>query len=217
MLYSISINNAKNRLKAISKINDTSANYLHIDVMDGKFVKNTSFTISEILKADQKSNLPLDVHLMVNNPLKYIEKIALCNLKYITFHYEAVKDPKDLINAIKNTGVLVGMSIKPKTKVKEILEYLPLLDQILVMSVEPGKSGQTFIKATETRINYLREYITTNNLKTIIAVDGGVNDETISYCSHADMVIMDSYINNSDNYQGQLDNITNVLNSLNNE
>lgn len=180
----------------VKKLDNTKADYIHVDIMDGKFVENKTWTISEVKKIVSYSKLPLDVHLMVENPSKYIEDYALLNTSYITFHYEAVKDIDKMINEIKNYSLKVGIAINPETDEKVLYSYLTKVDQILVMSVHPGKSGQSFIDNTPNKIDNLKQEIINQNAKTIISVDGGINDETGKLCvdKGVDMLVSASYI-----------------------
>ena len=180
----------------VKKLDNTKADFIHVDIMDGKFVDNKTWTISEVKKIVSYSKLPLDVHLMVENPSKYIEDYALLNTSYITFHYEAVKDIDKMINEIKNYGLKVGIAINPETDEKVLYPYLSKVDQILVMSVHPGKSGQSFIDNTPNKIDNLKQEIINQNAKTIISVDGGINDETGKLCvdKGVDMLVSASYI-----------------------
>lgn len=180
----------------VKKLDNTKADYIHVDIMDGKFVENKTWTISEVKKIVSYSKLPLDVHLMVENPSKYIEDYALLNTSYITFHYEAVKDIDKMINEIKNYGLKVGIAINPETDEKVLYPYLTKVDQVLVMSVHPGKSGQSFIDNTPNKIDNLKQEIINQNAKTIISVDGGINDETGKLCvdKGVDMLVSASYI-----------------------
>lgn len=180
----------------VKELDKTNADYIHIDIMDGKFVDNKTWTISEITKITKNSTLPLDVHLMVNNPSKYIEDYAMLNTNDIIFHYEAVKDVSGMIDEIKNYGLKVGIAINPDTNVEEIYQYLDKVDLVLVMSVYPGKSGQSFIEESLDKIRKLKQEIQEKNLKTLISVDGGINDETGKLCKEAgvDILVSASYI-----------------------
>lgn len=181
---------------AISLFDKTSLDYLHVDIMDGKFVQNKSYTISEVEKFSKLTSKKLDVHLMVSNPVKYIDSLSMLNVGYITFHYESVKKPLDVIEKIKNNGIRAGISIKPSTNIKEILDLVPYLDLILIMSVEPGKSGQKFMESVLYKIEVLRKFIDENHYKTLISVDGGINDETFPLVQEkgVNMVVSSSYL-----------------------
>lgn len=185
----------------------SNVDYFHIDVMDGKFVKNDT---SEIMKdyaltLKHISQTPLDVHLMVEDLKYYINEYLDLKPDYITFHYEVSKNKEQIlntINLIKENGVRVGLSIKPETDVKEILEYLPYISLVLVMSVEPGKGGQEFMDIALDKIKELRTYIDTNNLDVNIEVDGGINNKTIKQIQGvgADIAVVGSYLVNSTDY-----------------
>lgn len=197
MKVSVSILSSSLKASDITKKLDNSlADYIHLDIMDGKFVENKTWTLSEVKKIISYSKLPLDVHLMVNNPKKYVEDYALLNTSYLTFHYEAVKDIDEMIDEIKNYGLRVGISICPDTDVEVLFPYLDKIDQVLVMSVVPGKSGQSFMNNALEKINKLRCEIDNRNLKTIISVDGGINNETGLLCKEngVDMLVSASYI-----------------------
>lgn len=197
MKVSVSIlSNSIKPVDIVKKLDNTKADYIHIDIMDGKFVENKTWTVSEIKKITSCSKLPLDVHLMVENPSKYIEEFALLNTNYIAFHYEAVKDIDKMINEIKKYGLKVGIAINPETSEEVVFPYLSRIDEVLVMSVHPGKSGQLFIESTLDKIERLKNEILRQNVKTIISVDGGINDETGKLCLQKgiDMLVSASYI-----------------------
>ncbi len=180
----------------VKKLDNTDADFIHIDIMDGKFVENKTWTYGEIKKITSYSHLPLDVHLMVENPKKYIEDYAFLNTDTITFHYEAVKDVSEMIEYVKNYGLKVGLAINPETDASVLFPYLKDIDEIIVMSVHPGKSGQSFIPESLDKIKLLREKVDELGARTIINVDGGVNDETGVLCKEAGahMVVSASYI-----------------------
>ena len=180
----------------VKKLDGSSADYIHVDIMDGKFVENKTCTYSEVKKIVSYSSLPLDVHLMVKDPAKYIEDYALLNTTNLIFHYEAVKDIESMISLVKEYGLKVGIAINPDTSEEVIFPYLKDIDVALVMSVVPGKSGQSFIENTPSKIKNLKEEIIRQGVKTIISVDGGINDETGLLCKEAgvDMLVSASYI-----------------------
>lgn len=180
----------------VKKLDESSADYIHVDIMDGKFVSNKTWTYSEVKKIVNYSNKPLDVHLMVNDPAKYIEDYALLNTDDIIFHYEAVKDINSMISMIMEYGLKVGIAINPDTPVEVLYPYLSKIDIALIMGVVPGKSGQSFIEDTPSKIKDLKEEIIRQGVKTIISVDGGINDETGLLCKEAgvDMLVSASYV-----------------------
>ena len=165
----------------IKKVENAGADWIHVDVMDGHFVPNITIGIPVVSSLRKVTNLLLDVHLMIENPEKYVEAFANAGADIITFHYEAIKDKTktfELIRKIKSLGKKVGMSIKPKTSPNDILEFLSELDLLLVMTVEPGFGGQKFIVHTLDKVRELRELITNTGSQALIEVDGGVNLET---------------------------------------
>ena len=183
----------------IKRFNDTKVSYIHLDIMDDKFVNNKSFTVSEIKKFNDISKKSFDVHLMVKNPIKYINDLALLNVNTISFHYEAVKNLDEVINLIKNYGIKVGIAINPKTDINVLIPYLNMIDIVLVMSVEPGYSGQAFIESTYNKVEKLKELIINNNSKSLIEVDGGVNIENAPILKEkgTDIIVSASYIQNN--------------------
>ena len=157
--------------------------YFHIDVMDGKFVeKNTYEKMLESASYIKRiSNLPLDIHLMVEDVKEAISDFIAVEPNIITFHYEACKDKQevyDLIKYIKENNCKVGIAVKPNTKVEEIFEFLPYIHMCLIMTVEPGKGGQTLITDMVEKIEKLKEYVDNNNIEIDIEADGGINLKT---------------------------------------
>ena len=154
--------------------------YFHIDVMDGKFVeKDTYKKMMEYASYIKRiSNLPLDIHLMTENVQKSIEDFLVVEPNIITFHLEACKNKEEVlkyINYIKENNCKVGISIKPNTKIEEIYEFLPYIHMVLVMTVEPGKGGQTLLSDMIKKIEKLREYVNNNKIEVDIEADGGIN------------------------------------------
>lgn len=208
MKIATSILNAKNRLNTTNKLNHTQTTYIHIDVMDGKFVTDTQFNkIEEISEINSTTNKPLDIHLMVENPIEYIENLENMNIEFITFHFEIEKNINEIIKKIKSIGYKVGISIKPNTNIEKIKSYLENIDLVLIMSVEPGKGGQQFLPSTIDKINKLKEIITKNNYNIEIEVDGGINNETISKLEKVDIAVVGSYIINSNNYHKKIEQL----------
>ena len=195
----VSVSVLSNEIKPqdiVKKLDLSKPDYIHIDIMDGKFVSNKTWTTSEVKKFTSYSTLPLEVHLMVNNPSKYIEDYALMNTSIIIFHYEAVKDINEMINKVKLYGLKVGIAINPETNINVLIPYLNMIDEVLIMSVHPGKSGQSFIEESLEKISVLKNIILEGNYKTIISVDGGINNETGLLCKDAgaDELVSASYI-----------------------
>lgn len=184
--------------KKISKLNNCSIDYLHLDIMDGKFVVNTTWGSQEIAKLLPDNCKNLDVHLMVENVKKYIFDFSLLNPKYITFQLESVSNPMEMIKLIKGKDIGVGIALKPNTSVDCLKAYLKLVDLVLVMSVEPGLGGQKFMISSTKKIDELYRLREENNYNYVIEVDGGVNDQSINYCKNCDIVVVGSYITSGD-------------------
>ena len=189
--------------ETISELNWTSCDYLHIDVMDGVFVDNETMHIDEITLLLRENIKPLDVHLMCSDLKKYIPLYADLMPKYITFHLEAVDNVDEIINYIHSYGIKCGISIKPETSVDELLPYLDNIDLVLVMSVNPGLGGQTFMMESIDKINKLRK-LNKGNFK--ISVDGGINNETIKYVD-VDIAVSGSYVCMSNDFEGAIRNL----------
>lgn len=194
-----------NLIDNIKKLNETDTDFIHYDIMDGNFVTNNSFSFEDIDSINNFITKPLDVHLMVSDPTKYIEFFRDLNPDFITIHYE-IDNYSKYINIIKENNIKVGISIKPNTSVEVLYNILDKIDLVLIMSVEPGMGGQKFIDESLVKIQKLRKYIDDNNLNTVIEVDGGINDITSKKCidSGVDILVSGSYITNSDNYQEQI-------------
>ena len=166
--------------KTFFALEKAKTDYFHIDVMDGKFVeKDTYQKMLEYASYIKRiSNLPLDIHLMVEDINTAINDFASVEPYIITFHYEACKNNEEVmevIKKIKNNNCKVGISVKPETDIKEIYEFLPYVHMCLVMTVEPGKGGQTLLKDMVNKIAELKEYLQKNNLEVDIEADGGIN------------------------------------------
>lgn len=201
---STSILTCNNRIQATEELNKTNTDYIHIDYMDGIFVDNKEFTIEEIKTLSKISTKKLDIHIMAENPEPIIQELKDLNIEYITIHYEINKPLDKIINLIHNQGYKCGISIKPKTDPKNIIEYLKKIDLVLIMSVEPGKGEQKFIPDVLNKIKELKQ----NNL--IIEIDGGINDTNIEELKNiVDIVVVGSYITNSNNYNKQINNLKN--------
>lgn len=179
---SASLLSARNNLKeTLEEFNNLNVDYIHLDIMDGKFVSNNSFSEEEIDLIVNNSNKKLDVHLMVENPEEYIDRYNLNNVEFITIHYES-SNVLNAINKIKSINKKVGISIKPNTNLEVLYPILDKLDLVLLMSVEPGKGGQKFIESTLFKIEKLKGKIQERNLNILISVDGGINENNYKEC-----------------------------------
>lgn len=207
MELSVSILNSQDRKEMVKLLNKTNITYIHVDVMDGIFVSQKTFDIKEIRPISQVSDKKLDVHLMVENPLLYIENIKdLTNIEYITIHLEINKDIKEILTKVKSYGFKTGISIKPNTNLELLLPYLEYIDLLLVMTVEPGLGGQPFILSSSNRLKEIKKLIQNYNIK--LEVDGGINNHTIKEVELADIAVVGSYITSSNN---PIDKINSLL------
>lgn len=189
-----------------NRINNTDCEFIHLDVMDGKFVPNQTFDDSLIKKLKFKQLF--DTHLMIENPLSVIERYIEIS-DYVTFHYEA-ESHEDILNYLKyNKHSKIGLSIKPNTDVSVLEEMLPYLDLVLVMSVEPGFGGQKFMDSSLAKIKYLKEQKNINNYNYLIEVDGGINEENAAKVKDAgcEVVVAGTYIFKALDYQEQINKI----------
>lgn len=164
----------------IRKVHKAGATYLHIDVMDGMFVPSISFGMPVISSIRGITDLVFDVHLMVERPERYFDEFAKCGADIITFHLEACKDPAQNIRQIHELGLKAGLSIKPHTPVEEVIPYLEELDLLLIMTVEPGFGGQTYIEASTERIKQARALVDNGGYAVDIEVDGGITENNVS-------------------------------------
>lgn len=169
--------------KTFFALEKAKTDYFHIDVMDGKFVEKDTYNkmLEYASYIKRISNLPLDIHLMVEDVNSAIEDFIAVEPNIITFHYEACKNKEEvmqIIKKIKENNCKVGLSVKPETKIEEIYEFLPYIHMCLVMTVEPGKGGQTLITDMLSKISELKTYIEKKNIEIDIEVDGGINLKT---------------------------------------
>lgn len=185
----------------IKYLDNSSIDFIHVDFMDNTFVPYESLSLKD-LEVLKKSKKDLDVHLMVNNPLKYLSFFSKLNTKYLTFHYEAVNNHLEIIDKIKKANIKVGIAINPETAVNVLNPYLDLIDLVLIMSVEPGRSGQQFISNIPTKIDELRKL----DKKILISVDGGINKDTIKLVN-TDIVVVGSYICKSNNFEERINSL----------
>ena len=181
---------------AVRVIDTAGADAVHLDVMDGLFVPNISFGLPVIAALRPHTKLPFDVHLMISEPLKYVEDFANAGADMITFHVECDSDVQATIDKIKACGKQVGLVLKPKTPASALKPYLDQLDMVLVMTVEPGFGGQSFMYDMMPKVKEIREMITATGKEIDLEVDGGVNAETAKICveNGANVLVAGSYL-----------------------
>ena len=197
-----------NCIQTFYNLETAGTDYFHIDVMDGKFVENNTVDLmteyAEYLNSI--TNIPLDVHLMVEDVMSYIKSFLIFEPRNITVHYESAKDNKELlewVTFIKENNCKAGVSIKPNTKIEKIYEILPFVHTVLIMTVEPGKGGQELIPSTIEKIKQLREYIDTQGLEIDIEADGGINVDNAQILKEAgcEIVVAGTSIISSNNFK----------------
>ena len=198
-MLSVSILGIKEKFNEnIQRLDSLNVDYLHIDVMDGKFVENKTWEYNEIEPLIKNTKVKKDIHLMVYDLKEYIDSFIKLKPDIITFHYEATDEHMKFINYIKSHNIKVGISIKPNTEVGRIRHLLEYVDVVLVMSVEPGAGGQKYIENSTSKINELKELKEKYGYNYLIEVDGGINNETKEKARNADILVVGSYITNND-------------------
>ena len=195
--------------KVILDLNKSKAEYIHFDVMDGDFVPNLTFGPKFISNVRKFSNKVFDVHLMINRVEKFLDDYVEAGANIISFHLEINENIENIIKKIKKKGVKCGLAIKPNTPWSEIQPYLRYIDQIIIMTVEPGFGGQKFMYDQIYKIKNISSHIKLNSLKIDIEIDGGISFETGKICveAGANILVAGSFLFN----QGDLISATNVL------
>jgi len=188
--------------KECDLINKSDADWFHLDVMDGIFVPNISFGMPVVKAIRKMTSKPLDVHLMITEPERYIEKFIDLGSDIISFHIEATNKLEENISTIKSKNVKVGIAINPDTPIRDLKDIISKIDLVCLMGVHPGFAGQKFIEKTLDRLKELKTLIEINNAKTLIEVDGGVNENNHMDLKSlgADVLVAGNYIFNSEDY-----------------
>ncbi|MDD6005692.1 MAG: ribulose-phosphate 3-epimerase [Bacteroidales bacterium] len=190
----------------IDMLNDSDADYLHLDIMDGVFVPNISFGFPVLKYVAKRSKKPLDAHLMIVEPQKFVNEVKNLGCEYMTVHQEACVHLDRVVNSIKEAGMKAGVALNPATPVDTLRHCIGSIDMVLVMSVNPGFGGQKFIPYTIEKVRMLREMIDKAGAGTIIEVDGGVNLETGAAlaAAGADMLVAGSFVFSAQCPQAQI-------------
>lgn len=201
-MLSVSVLGIKDNVDKLLSIDNLGLEYIHLDIMDGLFVSSIT----------DMSNLPLmktpkDVHLMVEDVKKYVDIYKKYNPEYITFHLEVDDDIDELIDYIHSLGIKVGISIKPNTEVSELQKYLDKVELVLIMSVEPGYGGQSFLMNSVPKVEELYRLRKESGYDYLIEIDGGINSDTIELVPQCDIYVVGSYITSSDDYKTRINSL----------
>ena len=208
-MISASFLTSKDIPNTLTKLNNTDVDYIHVDVMDGKYVENKSLPFKEMRHIYKFTDKRLDVHLMVESPSKYIIDYASLNTEYITIHLDTKEDTLTNLKLIKSYGIKAGLALNPSDKVESLIPYLPYIDLILVMGVIPGMGGQKFIDKTIDKLKELKvlkkEY---KDFNFKISIDGGITNLVAKKIYRlTDIIVSGNYITSSDDYQKQINSL----------
>ena len=201
-----------NLQRDVEMLNESDADYIHVDIMDGLFVPNISFGIPVTEAIHRHARKPLDVHLMIMDPDNYLEAFKNAGASIISVHYEACKHLNRSLQAIRQLGIKAGVAINPHTPVELLSDSLEMLDLVCIMSVNPGFGGQKFIENTYSKVSRLKEMIDTKGSETLIEIDGGVNLDNAPKLMEAgaDVLVAGSFVFNSSNPKETISELKNI-------
>lgn len=205
MKISVSYLGCKQVEKTIRELDHTDCDYIHVDVMDGKYVSAKENSYSYVKDIGFFTRKRLDIHFMVEKPLKLIDDYAELNVEYMTFHLGIKDDLNEIFDKCSSYGIKCGLAINPDEKVELIKPYLEKIDQILLMSVVPGLPGQEFIIDTIKKIDEAKSLIKNKNI--LLSIDGGINDKIRKNLNQIDIIVSGSFITKQDNYQEQINKL----------
>lgn len=187
--------NIENEVKNVTA---AGADFLHLDIMDGHFVPNLTFGPPVVAAIKKVATIPLDVHLMIETPEKYVDDFLKAGADYLTIHIESTQYTAELLKKIRAFGAKSGLTLRPRTPIESVKDFLPLCDLVLVMTVEPGFGGQSFMMDQVAKIDWLKDHRQKNNLQYLIEVDGGVSDKTRIHVENADVLVAGTYVFKND-------------------
>lgn len=191
----------------IQAVESAGADWVHVDVMDGHFVPNLTLGAPIVKCLRPVTKMPLDVHLMIEEPHRYIEDFAKAGADYLTIHVESRSDTGETLKAIRDMGVKPGVTLRPATPLFDIEPYLDLVDLVLVMTVNPGFGGQSFMLDQVEKITELKRRFQGQSNAPLIEVDGGVNDQTVQYLKDVDVLVAGSFIFKAEDYKSKIDQL----------
>lgn len=199
----------------IKRMEKSGVDMLHFDVMDGAFVNNITYGLPILQQVRKITDMTLDVHLMIAEPMKYVKRFAEFGADIISFHLESCGDPAEIVRAVKKCGIKAAIAIKPSTPAEDVYDFLPDIDMVLVMTVEPGFGGQSFMYDTVEKVRKIRSKITELELECDVEVDGGINYETapIVKKAGANVLVSGSCLFNAGNMTEAVDKIKEVANA----
>ena len=201
--------------KEIQAVEKAGADWIHWDIMDSHFVPSLTFGAPVVEKLRYLTSLPFDVHLMVSHPENHIAAFARAGADYLTFHIESQCDPSTVIKKIKEKGMKVGISLKPATPLDALTPFLSQVDLVLIMTVEPGKGGQDFLKSQSQKIKDLKSLIASFKNPPLIEVDGGITQEICQWVKEADVLVAGTYIFKNESYAKAIAALKNSLSLIN--